>query len=231
IYEDENIFIVYKPIKIKSEGLFSMEYFINLNVNNHYKLVHRLDTNTDGLLIFSKKYDIYEMLKEVFIKKEIKKFYQAIIYYEPKLNLKTPVTFVDYLTKFDNQSKVSISNKMSRNSQEIKTIINKITPLFSNVYLFDIEIPTGKTHQIRAQLSYHNFKIVGDEKYGNILINKKFNWTTQILTFHSLQFNISNNPKLEYLNDLEITIDNMDIRSSIGSFLSSQKNIQHKLDS
>ena len=76
-----------------------------------------------------------------------------------------------------------------------------------NTSLLDVEIETGKTHQIRAHLAFIGHPIIGDGKYGRNEINKKFNKKYQCLTSYKIKFNFTTESgKLEYLKGKTIEI-------------------------
>ena len=77
-----------------------------------------------------------------------------------------------------------------------------------NTTTLDINLHTGRTHQIRAHLAYIGYPIIGDGKYGNNEINKKFGLKTQDLTSYKIKFKFKTNSGiLNYLNDKEIIIN------------------------
>ena len=103
---------------------------------------------------------------------------------------------------------VYISNELKKGYQKILTeytIIKK--DLKNNITYLDINLHTGKTHQIRAHLSYIGYPIIGDGKYGKNDINKKFGKKTQELYSYSLKFNFkSDSSILNYLNSKTINL-------------------------
>ena len=76
--------------------------------------------------------------------------------------------------------------------------------LDKNISLLDVQLETGKTHQIRAHLAYIGHPIIGDGKYGLNKINKDFKQKTQLLSSYSFSFNLDSSSKLSYLNNLTI---------------------------
>jgi len=78
-----------------------------------------------------------------------------------------------------------------------------------NISLLDVNIETGKTHQIRAHLAHEGLPIIGDGKYGINKINSEFKQKTQLLTSYSLTFHNLKGTKLEYLNDKIISKDDL----------------------
>lgn len=105
----------------------------------------------------------------------------------------------DYLIKNNKENKVKISKEEISNS---KKIITEIKPLkFNENYtLVEVKLVTGRTHQIRAHLSYVNNPVLGDKKYGKKNQNENFNLKSQFLLAYKITFNGLEND-LKYLND------------------------------
>ena len=83
---------------------------------------------------------------------------------------------------------------------------NELKVLNNDSCILDVEIETGKTHQIRAHLAHIGLPIIGDGKYGNYEINKKFKAKYQNLTSCKMKFCFSTDAGiLEYLNEKEFT--------------------------
>ena len=110
-----------------------------------------------------------------------------------------------YLFKDAKKSLVYISNKQMPGYQKIITHYKVLKKnLDKNISLLDVQLETGKTHQIRAHLAYIGHPIIGDGKYGLNKINKDFKQKTQLLSSYSLSFNLDSSSKLSYLNNLTI---------------------------
>ena len=96
-------------------------------------------------------------------------------------------TFEAYLTKDDEKAMVSISKNRTKDSLKIVTKINTIKATNQSSTL-EIELLTGRTHQIRAHLAFLGHAIIGDGKYGKNVDNKKFKQTRQKLACIKLSF-------------------------------------------
>ena len=208
IYEDNNILIIDKP-----EGIQVIDKDIKIQtittiLKSKYEYIkpcHRIDRNTKGLVLFAKNELSYNILLNKFKNKEIEKHYLAIISGIPQ---KEHDILEAYLFKDSKKSLVYISNELKKGYQKILTeytIIKK--DLKNNITYLDINLHTGKTHQIRAHLSYIGYPIIGDGKYGKNDINKKFGKKTQELYSYSLKFNFkSDSSILNYLNSKTINL-------------------------
>ena len=201
IYEDDNILIINKPIGIEVTGNNSLTSI----VHNLYKTseflpmpCHRIDRNTIGLVLFAKNQSSLDILLNKFKSHEIEKHYLALVYGIPKKNFQRCEA---YLFKDNKKSQVYISNTMKKGYQKIITTYFVLKRYQNNTSLLDVEIETGKTHQIRAHLAYIGYPIIGDGKYGKNEINKKFGKKYQMLQNYILKFNFKTpSGILEYLN-------------------------------
>lgn len=207
IYEDENILVIDKPSNIEVEGENSITEIIHNKFEKcEFKPMpcHRLDRNTRGLLIFAKNEESLKILLEKFKKHEIEKHYLALVYGHP---IKKSERLEAYLFKDNKKAQVYISDSFKKGYQKIITIYTVLEKRRDNTSLLDVEIETGKTHQIRAHLAHRGYQIIGDGKYGKNEINKKFNKKYQMLYSYKLKFNFkSENGILEYLKGKEIKI-------------------------
>ena len=114
----------------------------------------------------------------------------------------------DYLFKDSKKSTVYISNHFKKGYSKIITTYKLLEKYSNNTSLLDVEIETGKTHQIRAHLAYIGLPIIGDGKYGINKINKQFNAKYQKLVSYKLKFNFKTDSGiLNYLNNKEFKLD------------------------
>jgi 23S rRNA pseudouridine955/2504/2580 synthase len=218
IFEDENILIVSKPMGLSVHGdELSREYNLSNQVLSYLikkgeyhpskdigftpALAHRIDRNTSGLVIFGKNLESLQILTKLFKDRVgIDKHYLSLVYgqIDQLIEINAP------LTKDETSKEVKVDFK---NGELAKSIVY---PLYFNkdYSLVDVQIITGKTHQIRVHLAHIKHPIVGDAKYGDFTKNKhfndEFNWKFQFLHAYKLKFSgISG--KLAYLNNKVIT--------------------------
>ena len=209
IYEDENILLVNKPIGIEVTGEDSITSIVQRkysDIPNFPSPCHRLDRNTSGILLFAKNQIALDILLLKFKNKEIEKHYLCKVYGIPK---KDSDTLDAYLFKDNKKSIVYISDSFKKGYQKILTSYSVIKKdIGSNTSILDVELHTGKTHQIRAHLAHIGYPIIGDGKYGKNEINKMFHQKTQNLYSYKLKFNFfTDSGILKYLNNKEFRID------------------------
>lgn len=137
--------------------------------------LHRLDRKTTGLIVFSQSIKGAHEFSELLKRHEIKKHYLSIV--EGKLSKKE--TYTDFLSKDTDENDrtfhtVKVRNlKDSASYSDEKQAVTTVTPLSSGVYkgitvtLVDVEIETGRMHQIRSQCASHGFPLLGDTAYGS----------------------------------------------------------------
>lgn len=221
IFEDDNILVVSKPMGLSVHGdELSREYNLTNQVlaylikKGEYhpvrdqgftpSLAHRIDRNTSGLVIFGKNLAALQDLTSFFKERiGIDKYYLTLVYGElnKQIEINAP------LLKDESTKEVRVDFKKGELAKSI------VTPIFYNkdYSLVEVQIITGKTHQIRVHLSHINHPSVGDAKYGDFNKNKKFNeeykWKFQFLHAYKLKFSgIKGN--LSYLNN-KIIVDNL----------------------
>ncbi len=188
VYEDENIIIADKLSGVSSEALFSeLEKIAPFPV-------HRLDRNTAGLIVIAKTEKTQERLINAFKDRTVEKIYYCLA----KNNFKAQsATLTAYLLK-DGSGTVKVFDKPAEGRVKIITSY-AVEKAEKDLSLVKVILHTGKTHQIRAHLAFIGCPLLGDTKYGDFALNKKYAVTRQRLVATSLKFNLSGD--LSYLND------------------------------
>lgn len=131
-------------------------------------LVNRIDRPTSGLLILSKTSKCLERMNKIFRNREIKKTYLAITEKHP---IKKSGRLINFLKKNEKKNKSFVVNKKIKGSKE--SILNyKLVKELNNYNVLEINLETGRHHQIRTQLSNINSPVKGDVKYGAKRPNK-----------------------------------------------------------
>lgn len=188
LFEDENVVVVNKSIGIEVEGKEGLEGKLNAIA------VHRLDRNTTGIVILAKNAEVENALKEAFKQKEVQKKYVCEVFGSPKFDGKAQNA---YLVKDAKRSEVKIYQNFVQGAVKISAAF-KTVKQGGQTSLVEVDLLTGRTHQIRAQLAFLGYPIIGDGKYGKNEINKKFKQKYQKL--HCFYLKIKKiSPKFEYL--------------------------------
>lgn len=180
LYEDNHIIIVNKragdivqgdktgdkPLSDVVKAYIAEKY--NKAGNVYLGVVHRLDRPTTGIVLFSKTSKALPRLNKLFAEKKAKKTYWALVKNPPP---KSQDTLINWLRKNPKNNKSTAYDKEVSNSK--KAILHyKIIKELDNFYLLEIDLETGRHHQIRSQLSKIGCPIKGDLKYGFDRSNK-----------------------------------------------------------
>ncbi len=234
IYEDENIILINKPVGILSHSA-NKDYGNNivdslihyLYVKGEYNpriektftpaICNRLDRNTSGIIIGAKNYETLKMINEGIKNEEIHRYYKTIV----KGIIDKEVLLEGYLVKDEELNKVQVSKEPIRDS---KRIVTKLVPITNSkeYTLLEIQLITGRTHQIRAHLASIGHPVIGDTKYGDKITNEffkqKYGLESQFLHSYKVVFHGLDKP-LDYLNN----------RQFIGEFNKKFQKIERKL--
>lgn len=200
LYEDNHLIAVYKPSGIlvqgDKSGDISMIEEVKMYLKNKYLkpgnvflgLIHRLDRNVDGIVLFAKTSKGASRISEQFRNHTIKKEYHAWVSGVPSEKNKT---LINFLIHDENQNITKVFDKENSGADiaELRyEVINIDKSDISKPYsLLKIVLKTGRHHQIRAQLSHIGHPIVGDFKYGSSikLADQKIALTATSLTFET----------------------------------------------
>ena len=174
LYEDKYLLILNKPPGIPVHGGTGVSMGIVEALRSmfpklpHLELAHRLDVDTSGCLILAKKRSILKELHELFREGKVKKIYWALT----KGRWKPEEYRVD-VPLLKNQ--LSSGERIVRVNSEGKAALSFFKPLetFSNSTLVEVNLMTGRTHQIRVHAQYRNHQLACDEKYGDKEFNKQ----------------------------------------------------------
>ena len=209
IYEDDNILVVNKPDNLSvtenPNDKSNLTSILKEKYGNNINPCHRIDRNTKGLVLFAKNDDALSILLDKFKNEEIEKHYLAKVYGIPP---KKHDILEAYLFKDSKNSKVYISDTPKSRYQKIITeySILKVDKDLNTSQL-EINLHTGRTHQIRAHLAHIGYPILGDGKYGINRINKQFGYKTQELYSYKLKFNFKTDSSiLNYLKGMSFRI-------------------------
>lgn len=174
LYEDNHLIAVFKPAGILVQGDETGKQCLMDTVKDYLKeihhkpgnvflgLLHRLDQPVSGIVLFAKTSKGASRLSQQFRNHTIEKIYHALVERKPK---EKKGTLISYLKKDRERNIVSVSDTFVEGSQ--KAILHyEVVKEGKDMGLLQVQLETGRSHQIRSQLSHIGCPIVGDVKYG-----------------------------------------------------------------
>ena len=223
IYEDENILLVDKPagMVVHEDNENSRDTLINRIKSYLYRkgeyrpeeefsfapsLCNRIDRNTGGIVIAAKNAESLRILNQKVRDRELTKLYICAVHGIPEPREATETA---YLFKNEQENRVVISEKKAPQN---RTIVTKYRVLETNRgnSLLEVDLVTGRTHQIRAHMAYLGHFLLGDGKYGSNKINRELGYPYQALYSYKLIFRFTTDGGiLNYLNGREFTAENI----------------------
>ena len=174
LYEDNHLIAVYKRSSDLAQGDktgdIPLEEEIKKYIAEKYKkkgevflgVVHRLDRPVSGVMLFARTSKALERLNEMFRESKIKKTYLAIVKERPP---EDEATITHYLKKNEKQNKTYVYDKEVKGSKKA-SLTYRLKGRSEKYYLLEIDLHTGRHHQIRAQLAKIGCPVKGDLKYG-----------------------------------------------------------------
>ncbi|MEG0691998.1 MAG: RNA pseudouridine synthase, partial [Oscillospiraceae bacterium] len=182
------------------------EYFPDNELSFAPSLCNRIDRNTSGIVIVAKNAEALRIMNEKIKNREVKKYYLCVvsgIVNPPK------ATLTHFLQRNENDSTVRIYDKPSSDTKTIVTSYQVLKTSRKNS-LLEVELKTGRTHQIRAHMAYIHHPIIGDGKYGLNRVNKEYNEKHQLLCSYKLRFEFDDcYHQLGYLDSQEFEVNDV----------------------
>lgn len=221
VYEDENIILIDKKPGVIVHPDKNYHFDSLVSRVQHYlydkgeynpeeeksfspALVNRIDRNTGGIVIAAKNAESLRIMNLKMKTRELEKYYLCLIHGKPKLESDT---LTGYITKNESKNKVTVFKKQVDGSKEIRTKYN-ILDSNGEYSLAEVELLTGRTHQIRAHMASIGHPLVGDSKYSNKKAPDIFKY--QALYSYKLKFNFTESSGiLDYLNGKEFSVKNV----------------------
>ncbi len=225
VYEDENIILCNKRpgvlvheddegkdntliMHIKAYLYQKGEYDPESEQSFAPALCNRIDRNTGGIVIGAKNAEALRVMNEKIKNDEISKFYYCVVH--GKMPKKAD-TLTGFLLKDSDKNQVKIFDKQVRGSKNIITKYKVISEK-NGMSLLEIDLVTGRTHQIRAHMSYIGHPLVGDGKYGINKDDRARGYKYQALYAYRLRFDFDDDSgALGYLKGKEVKLSRDDV--------------------
>lgn len=213
IFEDEWLLVVNKPNGLAVHGGSGIDFGLielmrHLNPEHRFlELVHRIDKNTSGIIVIAKKRSALRLMQELFRNKKIKKNYLVAVKGNWDLQKKEVILRLEKKQTPEGHHVNVVEDPLKGKLSKSIFYLVKKTPHKS---LLSAQIITGRTHQIRVQLAFLGFPVLGDDKYGDFALNKKLHSSglkRMFLHAHKLSFTHPfTEEKIELVADLPLEL-------------------------
>lgn len=181
-YEDEALIVVDKPAGVAVHGGSGVSFGVIEQIRRarpqakFLELAHRLDRETSGLLIVAKKRSALVKLHDMFRDGDIGKRYLALVqgrWMNQLQHVKLPL--YKYLTE-GGERRVRVTEASDTEGKAAHSVV-RLVARWQNFSLVEVELKTGRTHQIRVHLAHLGFPLAGDDKYGDFTLNRELQKT------------------------------------------------------
>lgn len=221
VYEDENIMLLNKrPGVLVHEDSDAKENTLIMHVKAYLAekgeydpssensfapaLCNRIDRNTGGIVIAAKNAEALRVMNEKIRDNKIRKFYLCLVHGIPS---KKSDRMTAYLKKDSEKNLVQVRDTKFNGAKEIITAYN-VQKTVGRDALLEVELITGRTHQIRAHMAHIGHPLLGDGKYGINREEKQRGYKYQALYAYKLRFlSDEDDNALSYLNGKEFMLD------------------------
>lgn len=191
VYEDDDILVVNKPAGVEVDGPADDTLLKRVCATlaerggaSQAVLCHRLDAGTSGLILLARNAAAEQFLTEAIRQRQIQKRYLCVTFGRPQ----PPAALLhDYLSKDAERGVVRILSAPAPGAKEILTGYETLA-VSGRLALLQVDLITGRTHQIRAHLAHIGCPILGDSKYGNNAANRELHFKYQALCAWELRF-------------------------------------------
>ncbi|HUE70493.1 MAG TPA: RluA family pseudouridine synthase [Pirellulaceae bacterium] len=175
LYEDNHLLVINKPAGLATQGVGDDEVSAVKLAKEYLKrkyqkpgnvfvgVVSRLDAQVSGVLVLARTSKAAARLSEQFRERQTRKIYWAVVDKPPK---QSEATLTDWLKKDEKTQRMVVTTAHAIGAQKARLSYRELKRLAAGT-LLEIELETGRKHQIRVQLAYHGTPILGDRKYGS----------------------------------------------------------------
>ncbi|MBR4622216.1 MAG: RluA family pseudouridine synthase [Ruminococcus sp.] len=232
VYEDENLILLNKKagLVVHEDDSQTADTLINRVTRYLYEkgeydpdrensfapaLCNRIDRNTSGIVICAKTAEALRVLNQKIKDRELKKQYLCVTVGIPE---KKQARIEAFMVKNEKDNTVTVSDRPLPGGRTMITEYRVIDEdRDRQTALLEVDLITGRTHQIRAHLAHIGYPLLGDGKYGINRINREYNIKTQALCAYKLSFDFTTDAgSLGYLNGRSFEIKDVWFRSLFG---------------